>query len=208
MKEDVLGSLYDKFGIEVEEGEFVFVERQSSDCAYIIYEGKARILKFMKNAQKVLAVLGKGAIVGEMGVITNAPRSASMQALTPLKLIKLSRENLFYIVDKCPDFAWELAVILAKRLANADKEILEYRFHDIRFRALRYLLALVNRRTEEFTLLDLEDNLGISAEETKKLIAFLEKNKLIERREDEDVYFIKDPQKIKDLRILLGKQEK
>ncbi len=203
MKESVLGSLYDKFGLDVKEGEFVFIERQPSDCAYIIYEGKAKILKFMSNAQKVLAVLGKGAIVGEMGVITSAPRSASMQALTDLKLIKLSKDNLLYLVDKSPDFAWELAVILAKRLANADKEITEYHFNDIRLRTLKFLLSLVNEAKEEFTLSELEDTLGIDVKEADKLINFLKENKLI--KEGEEQYLIANPQKIKDLKILLNR---
>lgn len=73
-------------------GERLFYEGDGADCAYVIIEGQVEISKAVRDDSHVLAVLGKGEIVGEMSLIDNSPRSATARAIEPVTCIVVSRE--------------------------------------------------------------------------------------------------------------------
>lgn len=76
------------------ENDVIFREGEAGDCAYLIETG--RILVFLvKNGVEVpLKVLGKGDIFGEMSMIDNSLRSASCRALTEVRLVTVTQEQL------------------------------------------------------------------------------------------------------------------
>ena len=77
-----------------QKGSYVFKEGDIADYFYVIEEGQVEIVK--ENPDKtdtILAVLKEGDSFGEMGLMQKAPRSASVRCITPVGLLKISRDD-------------------------------------------------------------------------------------------------------------------
>ncbi len=66
----------------------------------------------------VVTVLGPGSLIGEMGLIDHAPRSATCTAATDLALAVLTRDALAQLMSEQPAVAARLMLAMAKRLAD------------------------------------------------------------------------------------------
>jgi CRP-like cAMP-binding protein len=79
-------------------GQTIFREGQSSDLAYVVLEGRVEISKRGDEGDTVLGSLRKGDVLGEIGVLTDQPRSASARALEHTVLRALSRQELLALL--------------------------------------------------------------------------------------------------------------
>ena len=75
-------------------GESLFSEGDTADCAYIIKSGELEISTHSEGEKIIICTLTSGEIVGEMGVIDSAPRTASATALSETQLIVVTRGQL------------------------------------------------------------------------------------------------------------------
>ncbi|UCB49415.1 MAG: cyclic nucleotide-binding domain-containing protein [Deltaproteobacteria bacterium] len=104
----ILGTLQDKElmviesylnFIELTPGEIVFREGEPGDYVCFVVEGSLDVLKRSESGEDiVISTLSKGRSIGEMSVIDDLPRSASVKARTKATLLTLSRENFDYIL--------------------------------------------------------------------------------------------------------------
>ncbi len=77
-----------------QQGSYVFKEGDIADYFYVIEEGNVEIVKKNPdNTETVVAILKEGDSFGEMGLMQKAPRSASVRCVTPVGLLKISRED-------------------------------------------------------------------------------------------------------------------
>ncbi len=74
-------------------GDTVIEEGSKGTTAYVILSGTAQVFKKSGNAEVLVATLGEGQVFGEMGLIEDRPRSASIKALSELKLRAIDREH-------------------------------------------------------------------------------------------------------------------
>ena len=65
---------------QLKSGQVLFNEGDNADCAYIVEEGKLEISTSSEGQVVIITHLGAGEIVGEMGVIDSAPRTATARA--------------------------------------------------------------------------------------------------------------------------------
>jgi tetratricopeptide (TPR) repeat protein len=73
---------------------YVFKQGDVADYFYVIEEGQVEIVKQNSDGtETILAVLKEGESFGEMGLMQKAPRSASVRCITPVGLLKVSRED-------------------------------------------------------------------------------------------------------------------
>jgi CRP-like cAMP-binding protein len=70
----------------------------------------------------VVTVLGPGSLIGEMGLIDGAPRSATCTASTDLAVGRLSREALTRLIEEKPATAARLLLAISKRLSDNLRE--------------------------------------------------------------------------------------
>jgi EAL domain-containing protein (putative c-di-GMP-specific phosphodiesterase class I) len=75
-------------------GQLLFREGDPPTTAFILEEGQVEIRATQRGRAVVLAVLGPGAIIGEMAVIDDAPRTASATAVSDCRLIALDRTQI------------------------------------------------------------------------------------------------------------------
>lgn len=102
--------------MKLEAGGILFVEGDPGDRMYIIRSGRVRILKRTGQHMRVLAELGPGNFFGEMSLLDNSPRSATVQALTECELAVVDQENLSHTLDKQPSWLTALIRVLASRV--------------------------------------------------------------------------------------------
>jgi small-conductance mechanosensitive channel/CRP-like cAMP-binding protein len=95
-------------------GERVTRQGDAGDRMYFILDGKARVSLEDAGMQEV-DVLGPGQFFGEMALLTGAPRTASVFAVTPLRLAAVRAEHLGVILREHPEFAETMARFAAER---------------------------------------------------------------------------------------------
>lgn len=66
----------------------------------------------------VMSIIGSGSLIGEMGVLDAAPRSASCTAITDISAAVLSHEALLRLIDSNPRVAPRLILAISKCLAD------------------------------------------------------------------------------------------
>ena len=93
-------------------GEHVFREGDHGEIMFVVIEGEVEILEGLT----LLEVAGPGSIIGEMALIDDEPRSASVVARTNVKLVPVNRRRFEFMVQETPFFALTVMKILADRL--------------------------------------------------------------------------------------------
>lgn len=83
--------------------------------AFLIIEGRASVV----IAGKAVAEVGPGELVGEMALLDHNPRSATVTATTPMRLLVMTPGSFASIVRQ-PTAGWRLAASLAARLRRAE----------------------------------------------------------------------------------------
>lgn len=75
-------------------GSLIFKERSQGEALYVIKEGRVRVTKLDSGGKEhILAYLGAGEYFGEISLVDNAPRSASVYAETDAELLKIKRKD-------------------------------------------------------------------------------------------------------------------
>lgn len=84
----------------------IFKEGQSSDGGYYVIKGKVE-LTLSDNPEKA-AVLGPGALIGEMSMITRNRRVGTAVAKTDCQLLRISRATLIRVLEEFPHLALDM----------------------------------------------------------------------------------------------------
>lgn len=101
-------------------GETLFEEGESSDCVLRIVLGEVEALKTVSGRQIVLGHLRAGEFVGEMGVLEDQPRSATVRAVSDVVAERMDRDSFLHLVSTDAATAFNLLARLSERLAAID----------------------------------------------------------------------------------------
>lgn len=111
--------------VDARKGQFIFRQGDESDAMYLLAAGMVNVQLELEGGKTVrLKKMRPGAVVGEMGIYTTAPRSASVVATEPCTLYRLSRRTLNEIQGRDPAFAEAvnryIVGLLASRVSDAN----------------------------------------------------------------------------------------
>ncbi|MFZ4288355.1 cyclic nucleotide-binding domain-containing protein [Variovorax sp. HJSM1_2] len=90
---------------------------------YLIVRGEAEVVIDGPQGRTVVAELRDGNFFGEMGLLTGAPRSATVIARTDVECYRLDKEGFAEVLNARPDLAQEVAQVLAQRKAATDARL-------------------------------------------------------------------------------------
>lgn len=95
-----------------------------TDFMVLILEGDVAVESEAASADGgiVMSNIGPGSLIGEMGLLDGAPRSATCTAMTDLEVAVLSRDALLELIKDNPAVAARLIVAISKRLADRLRE--------------------------------------------------------------------------------------
>lgn len=104
-------------------GDVLMTEGEDSDCMYVLLSGR---LMVKNHLGETIGQVGRGQTVGEMGLVTDAPRSATVIAIRSSVLLKLEKERFDTLWRSHPDILYEIAKITTKRLQRTIKSVEGY----------------------------------------------------------------------------------
>jgi CRP-like cAMP-binding protein len=100
--------------LDVAPGDFLFREGERGDKMYVLLEGNADVMV----GELVVEAAGPGALLGEMALIDDSPRTASVVAKTPCRFAQIDRRRFHFLVQQTPHFATHVMKTLADRLRH------------------------------------------------------------------------------------------
>ncbi|MEM8730647.1 MAG: cyclic nucleotide-binding domain-containing protein [Pseudomonadota bacterium] len=105
---------------EAEAGEVIFRKGdQPTDGAYMVIEGDAGLyLPQDATPDTLIATVGPGTLVGELGLIRKEPRALSMQAETALVCLRIGEEEFLAVVENDAATAFKLLQVVAGYVSN------------------------------------------------------------------------------------------
>ena len=104
-------------------GENLMRAGELADSAYVILEGEVEILGKTNAGEFVVAVQGCNALIGEMGVIMNAPRTLTVRAKDAVRALRISDEVFLRLLTENPDCALHVMRVLSARLTVGLREM-------------------------------------------------------------------------------------
>ena len=175
---------YPKNSIIVEEG-------LTGDYMYVIRSGRVKVTKASDDGrEKIMDFLESGAFFGEMALLDNAPRSASVRTLEPSVLAALSRRDFIGLLRNSPDLALSLIQELTRRLRDTDEQATSVSFQRVQDRA-KGLFARIARQdgeledrriTPALTHQQIADMIGTSRETVTRAVKGLKASGWLEQR--------------------------
>ncbi|HEY7039415.1 MAG TPA: cyclic nucleotide-binding domain-containing protein [Methylomirabilota bacterium] len=103
-------------------GEVVFREGDPPrDEAYMIHLGRVEVRKRVGDGERVLRVLVKGELLGELGLFGRSPRSATAMALEPVTLLVIPARRLHQLVRTNPALAVAIIRDLSVKLVATNE---------------------------------------------------------------------------------------
>lgn len=105
--------------LELKPGEYLMREDEMGDSMYIIIEGTLQVRKKAGESEVVLAERKAGEVIGEMSVLDQAPRFASVIALTKARVLRIDQETFMALLDWSPSAARAILKTFAQRIRSS-----------------------------------------------------------------------------------------
>ena len=129
--------------VKLAAGEVLFLAGDPGDGCYRVEQGLLKVSMIAPSgAERILAIVGAGAIVGELSTIDGLPRSASVAAVRDTELTFVSRAAFQAFADGHPEVYRHLVTLLAARLRDTDGVVAAGSFLPLKGRVARALLDL------------------------------------------------------------------
>lgn len=101
--------------VRLRAGSSLFEAGDPSDALYVVAAGRLEVVD-PRRPERLLRVLEPGAVVGELGVLSGEPRSATVCARRDAELLAVSQEDVASLLRDAPGFAFAVARALARQL--------------------------------------------------------------------------------------------
>jgi CRP-like cAMP-binding protein len=104
-------------------GQSLFNQGDVGDSAYIIIAGTADVIVTNKGGPLVVAQAGKNDIVGEIAILCDVPRTASVTATSELVALRVTKDLFFRMIIDFPEMGVEVMRVLAHRLEQTTAQL-------------------------------------------------------------------------------------
>jgi len=161
----------------------------ATDSLYIVLSGRLKVMMSDSDGKEViLSILGPGEFFGEMGLIDDEPRSASVVSIEPCELLAIAKRDFKKCLVENNEMAMAVMRGLVRRLREADRKIGSLALLDVYGRVARLLLDMaenVNGEkvvTKRLPKQDIAKMIGASREMVSRVMKDLQTGGYIEMR--------------------------
>jgi CRP-like cAMP-binding protein len=177
----------------------VFYADESGDVFCLIREGQVKVTMISPEGKEIiLSMLGPGEFFGEMALLDDEPRSATVVATEPLELMTIWRNDFLQIMAQNFDITKKVLAVISRRLRSASSRIESLATMDVYGRLARFFLDMardqgkvlengyvaVTRPTHQ----SIANMIGTSRETVSRLIHDLMRQNLL-MSEGKTIYF-------------------
>ena len=93
------------------------------DAAYVIISGKADVVVDTPTGPITVATMQKNDVVGEIAILINIPRTATIQAASELTTLRITKDLFLRTITEFPEMSVEMMRVLAERLVRTTEEL-------------------------------------------------------------------------------------
>ena len=105
----------------------LFHQGDEGDAAYLILSGEADVVAETPSGEVPVATVGQNAIIGEIAILCDVPRTATVRATSRLETLKIEKEHFLRLIREFPDMGVEIMRELGKRLSRTTAELSQAR---------------------------------------------------------------------------------
>ncbi len=186
--------LLERFGRKFRAGEVIFREGETGNEAFLLQEGRVRLLKKVRTVERSLMVLKPGDLFGESALIAGATRSSTAVALTDVVALALAESTFRALLTNNAAIAARVLQQLVRRLRELEDQIEFMMIRDTQSKIVSALLKLAAGRSGavlQVTPMDLSSRVGLDIDTVKRTVQQLRDGEYIkisdERLEVPDV---------------------
>ena len=106
-------------------GELVFAEGSPGDALYVVLDGELEVSKRQSDQDVVLAVRRAGEFIGEMSLLEQAPRSASVRTLRESRLLRINRAAFETLLSCSPSAPLTILRTVTSRLRSTESMLVQ-----------------------------------------------------------------------------------
>ncbi|BAT55562.1 transcriptional regulator [Nostoc sp. NIES-3756] len=163
-------------------GRAVLMEDAWGNAVYFVVSGWVKVRRTSGTDSVALAILGKGDFFGEMAILDESPRSTDVIALSPVKLLSVSRERFIQILFKDPQLHHRMLQLMVRRIRQINQR-LQIRSSPPAVKLAHTLVSLgesyghesnIGKEIFNIPFKDLAEVTEISVEETTKIMEKLD----------------------------------
>jgi hypothetical protein len=104
-------------------GETIFEQGDRGDLVYMIVAGQVEALRVDENGEeRLLATMGPGEYFGEMALISEAPRTATVRAKSAVEAVSMGRADFTTLYAYLPGLRQRVETLMQKRAANTGRK--------------------------------------------------------------------------------------
>jgi CRP/FNR family transcriptional regulator, cyclic AMP receptor protein len=104
-------------------GQPLFSQGDPGDAAYIVIDGEAEVSINTAQGPVKVATVGRHAIIGEVAILCDVPRTATVTAKSPLTTLRIDKDLFFRLINEFPLMAVEIMRELARRLEKTNEQL-------------------------------------------------------------------------------------
>ncbi len=148
-----------------DKGQIVFFEGQTADSMLALVEGHLKVSTFSADGNElVIATVTPGNIIGELGVLSTEPRSATVTATMMSRALILTRDVVMELIEQRPALAVAMLRCLAGMVRKTTEAASDLVFLDLNQRVAKYLLDRAGGTSTELRIVqaDLAAAIGAS----------------------------------------------
>ncbi len=112
---------------EFQAGERLCTQGEEGDSAFIILAGDADVLVQTPAGEKKVAQVSENSIVGEIAILCDVPRTATLVAANSMDVLMVSKDDFLKLLNEFPDISLEVMRTLALRLERTTRDLAEAR---------------------------------------------------------------------------------
>src|SRR5262245_3600300 len=200
-----------RFGFSFEAGDVLFREGDLGTQAYLLEEGRIRLIKRVRGVERSLMVLKPGDFFGESALMAGATRSSTAIAVSAGNALALDAATLTNLLQKNPDIAGRIVQQLVRRLRDAEDQIEIMMLTDTQSKVVSALLKLAQQARDQgggpvtaFTIspMELSTRVGVDVDTVKRAVQQLREGQYV--RVAEERLEIPDLEALRRLYSLLG----
>lgn len=178
MSEDDLNALADLANVRTfPKNTIIISEGDDSDSMYLVLSGKVKVyLSDDEGKEIIINILGDGDYFGELALLDEAPRSASVMTLEDARLAVLSKTAFDECLKANPQIALQVIKGLSARLRNLTDNVKSLALMDVYGRVARTLLEMAEDRggvqviSQKLTQRDIASMVGASREMVSRIL--------------------------------------
>ena len=153
-------------------------EGDNTDSLYVMLDGEVKVFASDENGKEViLNILGPGEYFGELALVDDEPRSASVKTMQPSKVMMIAKHDFKKVLADQPDIAFNMIQSLARQVRDLTNNVKSLALMDVYGRVAHTLLEMAKELDDgsmvieqKLTHQDIADMVGASREMVSRIL--------------------------------------